>query len=142
VKKLLIDTGAFFAQRNPTDEYHEQASRGFAELAHLSTVLYSTEHILDETLTLLARRESYAYATEAGEELLRSRALRWLDATLTDWTGALKLMRKYADQAVSFTDCISFVVMKREGIKHVFGFDRHFSAAGFRLWPAETTFEQ
>jgi len=25
--------------------------------------------------------------------------------------------------------------MRRENIRHVFGFDRHFVAAGFRLWP-------
>ena len=134
MKKLLIDTGAFFAQRNPSDEHHERATRGFADLAHSSVLLYSTEHVLDETLTLLARRESYAYAAEAGEELLSSRALRWLDATASDWTTALKLMRKYADQGVSFTDCISFALMKREDIRDVFGFDRHFLAAGFRVW--------
>ena len=137
MKKLFIDTGAFFAQRNPGDEHHERAARGFAELTDSSAALYSSEHILDETLTLLARRESYAYATEAGEELLASRALRWLDATAADWSAALRLMRKYADQGVSFTDCISFALMKREGISHVFGFDRHFRAAGFRLWPSE-----
>ena len=45
-------------------------------------------------------------------------------------------MRKYADQAVSFTDCESIVLMKRRGIKHIFGFDRHFEAAYFRLWPS------
>src|SRR5437764_153759 len=88
------------------------------------------------SLSEMARRESYAYATEAGEELLASRALRWLDATATDWSAALTLMRKYADQGVSFTDCISFALMKREAISHVFGFDRHFRAAGFRLWPS------
>lgn len=135
MKKALVDTGAFFAQRNPTDEHHQRAMQGFADLASSSVLLYSTEHILDETLTLLARRESYAYAAEAGEDLLGSRALRWLDATESDWTAALKLMRKYADQAVSFTDCISFAVMKRESIRDVFGFDRHFLVAGFRLWP-------
>lgn len=133
---LLIDTGAFYAQRKPDDQHHEKARRGFDELAGSGLRLYSTEHILDETLTLLARGESYAYAAEAGDDLLSSQALRWLDATAADWASALRLMRKYADQAVSFTDCVSFALMRREGIRHVFGFDRHFQAAGFRLWPA------
>ena len=26
-------------------------------------------------------------------------------------------------------------VMKRAGLRDVFGFDRHFESAGFRLWP-------
>ena len=105
-------------------------------LEKIETLVYSSEHILDETLTLLARRESYAYAAAAGEELFASRVLRWLDATPAKWQTALRLMRKLADQAVSFTDCLSFALMRREKIKHVFGFGRHFEAAGFRLWPS------
>jgi len=136
MKKLLIDTGAFLAQRNPSDQHHVAAQSAFQELADSATLLFSTEHILDETLTLLARRESYAYAARTGAELLSSRALRWLDATAADWDAALAAMRKFADQSVSFTDCLSFVLMKREGIKDVFAFDRHFRAAGFRVWPA------
>jgi predicted nucleic acid-binding protein len=133
--RLLVDTGAFYAQRDPGDAHHDRATRAFEVLSAAGGEIYSTEHIMDETITLLARRESYAYAAGAGEELLTSRVLRWLDATPAEWKDALRFMRKYADQAVSFTDCISFSLMKREGIKHVFGFDRHFEAAGFHLWP-------
>ena len=133
--RLLIDTGAFYAQRDPGDAHHNRARTAFEALSTAAGEIYSTEHIIDETITLLARRESYAYAAMAGEELLTSRVIRWLDATPADWKDALRLMRKYADQAVSFTDCISFSLMKRQGIKHVFGFDRHFEAAGFHLWP-------
>lgn len=133
--RLLVDTGAFYAQRDPADQFHRRAVEAFALLASGTTEIFSTEHVIDETLTLLARRDSYSYAAEAGEELLGSRVIRWLDATPTEWKDALRCMRKYADQAVSFTDCLSFSLMKREGIRHVFGFDRHFDAAGFRLWP-------
>jgi len=44
-------------------------------------------------------------------------------------------MSKFADQGVSFTDCLSFRLMKRHRIRSVFGFDHHFTAAGFRVWP-------
>ena len=135
--RVLIDTGAFYAQRDPGDEHHRSATAAFALLAEAASSIYSTEHILDETLTLLARRESYSYAALSGTELLGSRVVCWLDATPTDWREALRLMRKFADQAVSFTDCLSFGLMKREQIRHVFGFDRHFEAAGFCLWPEQ-----
>jgi predicted nucleic acid-binding protein len=44
-------------------------------------------------------------------------------------------MRKFADRTVSFVDATSFVLMRQENIRHVFSFDRHFTIAGFRLWP-------
>ena len=50
---LMIDTGAFVAQRIPGDQYHALATSAFAELADSSVRLFSTEHILDETVTML-----------------------------------------------------------------------------------------
>lgn len=61
--------------------------------------------------------------------------IEWLPAECEDLLNAFGLMKKFADQAVSFTDSLSFVLMKRAGLRDVFGFDGHFPAAGFRLWP-------
>lgn len=52
-----------------------------------------------------------------------------------DLDKALLLMQKFADQAVSFTDCLSAVLMKRAKSKRVFGFGRHFNSMGFQVWP-------
>jgi predicted nucleic acid-binding protein len=43
-------------------------------------------------------------------------------------------MERYADQQVSYTDCISFRLMRDHRIDTVFTFDRHFELAGFRRW--------
>ena len=45
-------------------------------------------------------------------------------------TGAFVAREIVADQ-------FSAVLMKRVGIRRVFGFDRHFDAMGFKRWPAE-----
>jgi predicted nucleic acid-binding protein len=52
-----------------------------------------------------------------------------------DELAALVLFKKYADQSVSFTDCISFVLMEKWQIKSAFSFDRHFAISGFNLEP-------
>jgi hypothetical protein len=44
-------------------------------------------------------------------------------------------LEKFSDQKLSFTDCLSFSLMRREGIPSVFGFDHHFALAGYELWP-------
>ena len=86
-------------------------------------------------MTLLARRHSYSFAAECGYNYLNSGIIQWLTTSEEDLRESLRLMKKYSDQAVSYTDCLSFVLMRREGIKHVFGFDHHFKAARLNLWP-------
>jgi len=133
MKKLFVDTGAFLAKEIAADQHHTLASDAWTRAEEGGWKLFSSDHVLDECATLLARRTTYAWASEWGRDALES-GIHWLQAGPEDWAAALALMRKYADQAVSFTDCLSFVLMKREGIRDVFGFDRHFEAAGFRVW--------
>jgi predicted nucleic acid-binding protein len=77
-----------------------------------------------------------AFAAQWGQDAMDS-GIEWLRAGEEDWAKALVLMRKFADQGVSFTDCISAVLMKRAGLKRIFGFDRHFESMGFRVWPGQ-----
>ena len=133
MRKIFVDTGAFIAKELAADQHHQQAATAWAELIKGGIQIFSTEHILDESATLLARRTTYAWASSWGIDALDS-GIVWLRSGVKDLNAAFQLMRKYADQGVSFTDAMSFAIMHREGIKQVFGFDRHFEAAGFRLW--------
>ncbi len=134
-KSLFLDTGCFLARELSRDQYHQKSVVAWKSLLNSQIQLYCSEHVLDESITLLARRHSYAFAAQCGANYLTSNIIEWLVASENDLSEALRLMRKYSDQAVSYTDCISFVLMKKQGIRHVFGFDGHFAAARFRLWP-------
>ena len=133
MKTLFVDTGAFLAKELSSDQYHAEAARSWGKLNQLPYRLVSSEHVLDESATLLARRTTYAWASEWGNDVINS-GIKWLKTGETEWRTAFRLMRKHADQGVSFTDCISFALMRREGIKQVLGYDRHFEAAGFAIW--------
>lgn len=133
---LFVDTGAFVAKEIVGDQFHAAAQQCWSEVEQGGMRLVSSEHILDESATLIARRSNYAFAAEWGRDALES-GIEWLRSGEDDWAKALVLMRKFADQGVSFTDCISAVLMKRAGLKRVFGFDRHFDSMGFRVWPGE-----
>lgn len=52
-----------------------------------------------------------------------------------DELAALDWFQKYADQSMSFTDYISFVLMEKHKLKNAFSFDRHFAIAGFDVEP-------
>lgn len=136
MRPLFVDTGAFVAKEIAGDQFHQTARNGWHEVEIKGLRLVSSEHVFDESTTMIARRSNYAFASEWGKDALAS-GIEWLRGDEGDWSKALVLMRKFADQGVSFTDCLSAVLMKRAGLKRVFGFDRHFAAMGFRVWPGQ-----
>lgn len=132
---IFVDTGPFLARHLRNDQLHAKASRAWKDLGRSRSPLVTSSFVLDETFTLLARRASYAFAADRAEVIYSSRILTILRPDAGDEQAALVLFRKLADQEVSFTDCVSFALMRRHGLSRAFTFDRHFSAAGFTVWP-------
>lgn len=132
---IFVDTGAFLARYLARDQHHDVARNGWHHLSSGPGELFTSSFVLDETFTLLGRWTTPAFAADRAENLLTSDRLAILRPDADDELAAVALFRKFGDQRVSFTDCISFALMRRHGIERVFGFDRHFPLAGFRLWP-------
>ena len=120
LRALFFDTGAFFAKEIAADQYHIPAAEFWRDIHEKGLKFYSSEHVLDETATLLARRSSYAWSAELGRDVLVA-GIHFLPAGRGDFAEAFSRMKKIADQAVSFTDCISFVLMKKQGLSDAFG---------------------
>ena len=128
---VFVDTGAFLARYLANDAHHRRAVVTWKKVS--GAPLFTSNHVVDETLTLLARRASYAFAAERAERMYGSAALEILCSTKDDEMDAIRLFRKFGDHQVSFTDCISFVLMKRHRIRTAFTFDRHFRLAGLEV---------
>ena len=128
---IFVDTGAFIARYLPRDSLHQRALEVWPQLA--AERLVTSNHVLDETLTYIGRHASYLIAAECGERLYGSERLEIIFSDREDEAAALRLFRKFADQKVSFTDCVSFALMRKFGIETAFTFDRHFLHAGFRV---------
>lgn len=128
-----MDSGAFLARHLVRDQHHDDAVRGWERIGQER--LFTTNLVLAETFTLLARWAGGAFAAERARSILPSERIEILRPGLAEELEAIPLLEKYADRKVSFTDCVSFVLMRRQGIERAFSFDRHLVAAGFRLWP-------
>lgn len=103
MRTLFVDTGALVAKEIVGDQFHPVARNAWAEVAGSGVRLVSSEHVFDESATLIARRTTYAFAARWGADALES-GIEWLQTEPDDLSKALGLMRKFADQGVSFTD--------------------------------------
>ena len=130
----FIDTGAFLARYLPDDQHHQAANALWEKIRVTREPCVTSNFVLDETFTLLARRASYAFAAEKARLVYSTTALTILRPEATAEMAALDLFEKFADQEISFTDCVSFALMRASGIRQAFSFDAHFERAGFRRW--------
>lgn len=131
---IFIDTGAWVARYHGSDQYHRQAVLRWDAIKRDKRVCWTSNMVLNETLTLLSRRIGYSFAAERARAIYLGEALSILRPNEDDEMNALSLMEKFSDQGIGFTDCISFVLMKKKRVSTAFSFDRHFELAGFQLF--------
>ncbi|MCC6493789.1 MAG: PIN domain-containing protein [Pirellulales bacterium] len=125
---IFIDAGAIIARLIARDQNHNAAIEFRHELSASAVSCCTSNLVMGEALTLIARRTSPA---EQAFELYSSKVLRIIRSTEADEISAISLLTKYADQQVGFVDCVSFALMRRLRIFQAFTFDRHFATAGF-----------
>ncbi len=133
---IYIDTGPFLGRYLQKDQYHEKAAKAWKRLEKENQSCLTSNFVLDEVLTFLARQAGYSFSAEKGKIIYDSQALEILRPSEEDERKALGLFEKFADQKVSYTDCVSFALMQKKKIKLVFSFDSHFQQAGFQRWPS------
>jgi len=133
-KSLFVDTGAWYALADRSDQHHNQAVDIYPKLLtnhrHLTTNL-----VIAETYILIRRAIGHREAITFLENIAASpRVIKvFSDRILED--RAENILRKYQDQDFSYTDALSFTVMEEYALEKAFSFDQHFVIAGFTLIP-------
>ena len=132
---IFIDTSAFIALYLSDDDFHQEAVRWLKEMEG-KACFWTTNYILDETYTFV-RSVKGKDASVAFAEYLSSNSeiVKVKRVSLEEEKEAFVLFKKLDLKGLSFTDCTSFAVMKRLGLKQAFSFDKHFMQAGFELVP-------
>ena len=125
---IFVDTSAWYARYAPRDANHS-AAKAFHLANHLPLV--TTDYVIDETLTLFKARGNSEIAFRIGPKLLTAQLARLIHVTEHDVESAWLLFAAHRDKKWSFTDCVSYAVMKRLQIIEVFAFDEHFNQFGF-----------
>lgn len=128
--RVFGDTFYFLALINASDPAHDAAREWAA--ASAGTRILTTTWVMTEIADAMCRRDNRRLAVD----LLRGFAAREdilvLPASHELFEAGLTLYESRPDKDWSLTDCLSFVVMQREGLADALTGDRHFQQAGFR----------
>ena len=125
-RAILVDTSAYFALVDRTDQHHA-AAVGFVQSN--DRPLVTTDLIIVETLNLVQARLGPSPAITLGKRLLAPTTIV-LKITDPDWAQAWRLFQRYRDKEFSFTDCTTFALTARLGVSTAFAFDIHFRQYG------------
>lgn len=136
--RIFIDTSAFYALEDADDQHHREALSIQRRFQDDRPMLFTTHHILDECITLIGSKLRPHHASRFARQLLSSRIISIVRTNDELEQAALNVYERFDDPALSFTDCLSFSVMRALSITTVFAFDRHFVHAGFDVLRAET----
>jgi uncharacterized protein len=95
----------------------------------------TTSFIMDEALTFLSSRGLHAKAVDLGDRLLTSPSIQFVHVDESLFREAWQYLVRHRDKTYSLTDCTSFVLMQKRGIRAALTFDNHFAQAGFVTQP-------
>lgn len=132
---LFIDTWGWVALHNRREPRHGEVKAFYREYRLRGKKIYTTDYVLDETLTLFFRRLPLEQAKKSMESIDDAIAqgylyLEWINYSRFEETKTLRL--KFDDKPrISFTDLTSMVVMKELGVKSILTDDDHFVQLGF-----------
>ena len=135
---IFIDTGAFLSRHMENDQFHTLSVKTWKELEKQHNRYFTSNFILNETLTLFARRAGGKLAKNLADSFYNSSELHILRPDEQDERKAVELIAKFSDHQVGLTDCLSCVLMRRYDIPNVFTFDEHFQLWKFNILPRWT----
>ncbi len=125
----FIDTSFLIALVRRKDALHERAS---ALQANQKGPLLTTEFVLLEFLDALCSPPLRSVSMETVAVLRQAIAVRIEAATSELIAEGMRIFEQHSDKNWGLTDCISFHVMRREGLQEALTSDHHFEQAGFR----------
>jgi len=137
MKPLFIDTWGWLALADSSEEVHTDVAEYFRESTASGRTIYTTDFILDETITLL-----YLRLDAESARVMMDRLLGWHDVGVIKiilvnealFQRTVSLRRRYQDKPdISFTDLTSMVVMQELSITDVLTGDAHFEHVGLGL---------
>jgi predicted nucleic acid-binding protein len=131
LRTVLLDTSFILALENRDDPHHGQAKALDGELLEQNGILLLHWGILFEIADGYARVGRRARGLQLLAKFESEEGYLLCPITELLLQEGLNLYRARPDKDWALTDCISFVLMKQQGIQEALTADVHFRQAGF-----------
>lgn len=138
---LFIDVWGWLQIFGRRESRHEEVARYYRRFRRNGGTVFTTDYVLDETITQLFLLLPYEQAAQKYQQIARARIEGLLDVTWITpmrFRRAIELRRTYSDKPdISFTDLTSMAVMEELDVRDVLTGDAHFEhvGTGFRRQP-------
>ncbi|KAA0222217.1 type II toxin-antitoxin system VapC family toxin [bacterium] len=134
--RFFVDSGYLIALEDEDDQNHEAALLHWEQEVSSSPPSWiTTSYVLDEVVTYFNACNLHAKAVEIGQRLMSSPSIQFVHVDESLFQEAWSYFQRHNDKRYSLTDCVSFVLMTKMGIKSALTFDKHFTQAGFQKLP-------
>lgn len=119
----FVDSSAIVALVDANDNTHTAAVSAYADLMHQGYKLFTTNHVIAETVDLLGT----GVGPDMARRWLRDHQLPIYHADEQDERRAKALViSSRSPRGLSFVDAVSLVVMEKFGVADAFAVDPHF----------------
>ena len=132
MKRVFVDTGAWYALVDASDPDHSRVVECFREYRGR---LVTSSYVFDETLTLTRYKLGWPVAHRLGEQLRDGRLTRVERISPRDEEAAWSIFSDYTDKSFSFTDCTSFALVRRMELPVCLAIDDDFRSFGLSCIP-------
>ena len=128
MRTAYADTFYFFALLNKKDADH---AKSVAWSKTYTGRIGTSEWVLTELADGLASSKKRAVFETTRQKMLADPVCRIVPLAMDLYEEGIKLYAARSDKDWPLTDCISFVIMQREGLTDALTGDHHFEQAGF-----------
>ena len=132
--RVFIDTWGWVTLRDKSESRHRSISRKFQELIEKKSKIFTSDYVLDETITLLFKRLPMESALEDLEQIefaCSDNSISLLHVDTATFFKTLAMRKKFFDQPnISFTDLSSAILMSERKISRIISADAHFTHLG------------
>ena len=133
-ERMIIDTSALYAVVDSRDPNHFLAASFLRSFGKRGVFLLSN-HVFDETMTLVKMRLGVSVALQLGIRLRNSRHIEMIIFGQREEMATWHLFSRYTDKGWSYTDCASLALARQLDVPQAFAFDHHFRQMGLLVFP-------